>query len=70
VRVTELVLIGVQVSEAFSAEDQPRAVCVGLFLVMVGGCISAVACDSHPWFPVMLLGLVRSALPLRRYTKH
>lgn len=65
-----LFLIGVQVSEAFSAEDQPGAVCIGLFLVMVGGCISAVACDSHPWFPVMLLGLVRSALPLRYHTKH
>lgn len=51
-----------KVSEVFSAEDQPKAVCIGLFLVMMGGCVSAVAFDSHPWYPVMLAGLVNSRL--------
>lgn len=50
-----------QVSEVYSEQDHPKVICIGLFLLMVGGCSASVAFDTGKWISVMANGLVRIA---------
>lgn len=45
-------------SQVYSEDDHPKVICIGLFLLMVGGCSASVACDTRKWLDVMMLGLV------------
>jgi len=56
----------VQVSELYTPDERARVVCIGLLLVMLGGCSAAVAFDSRNWADVMCAAMVRLPVPYHR----